>query len=270
MERLDVHAQISGPSTFTGPAAIHPCRRSHAGERLAVRRLRPFSGSARYQAVASRRCGDQTRRPRARPDRDLLRPPSAHPEAARDSRTAKEVFRAALETDPRTWPRLPLSRIFRAYPGRRRRLPHRPRNLDLQVQRFSTRVLAGAAEPCAHLARDGVGLRKRLSELRLRPDALSEPWASRFQAAVGGTRGGSLPLGRRGVSPPAPFGRRPARASARSRRSARTALVVPGHRGAPYTSMPPDRAAITGTIRSIDRAPPRQPCEDCHPRRSAT
>ena len=160
-----------------------------AGERLALRRIRPFAGSARYQALASRRRGDQARRPRARPDRDLLRPPSAHPEAARDSRTAEEVFRAALEKDPRAWPRLPLSRVFRANPGRRRRLPHRPRDLDLQVQRVSTRVLAGAAEPCAHLARDGVGVCAngfRTFDFGL--THFPNRGLARFQAPVGGTR----------------------------------------------------------------------------------
>ena len=54
-------------------------------------------------------------------------------------------------------------------------------DLDLQVQRFSTRVLAGAAQPCVDLARDGVGLRERFSHVRLRSDSLSEPGLRDFK-----------------------------------------------------------------------------------------
>ena len=63
VERLDIHADVSGPSTFNHVGRIHPCRRPHCGERLALRRTRPFAGSARYQALATRRRRDQARRP---------------------------------------------------------------------------------------------------------------------------------------------------------------------------------------------------------------
>ena len=117
---------------------------------------------------------------------------------------------------------------------------------SLQVQRVSTRVLAGAAQPCADLARDGVGLWERISYLRLRPDPFSEPWASRVQASLGRARGASPPLGGRRHSTPGPFARRAARACARSRHPARAALVVPRGRGAPLqtcclTEPPPRR-----------------------------
>ena len=51
-----------GPVDVHSCGRVHPCRRPHSGERLALRRTRPFAGSARHQALASRRRRDQARR----------------------------------------------------------------------------------------------------------------------------------------------------------------------------------------------------------------
>ena len=94
VHRLDVHAQLSGPSTFTRAVGFTHTVDLTPGSAFALSRIRPLAGATWDQAFAPRWRDDQARRARARLDEDVLRPPSAHAKTPRDSRSAESVFQA--------------------------------------------------------------------------------------------------------------------------------------------------------------------------------
>ena len=255
-----------GPVDVQSRGRIHPCRRPHCGERLALRRTRPSQVQrgikrSRRDGVAIRR-GDQ--------ERDLteifydlhLHTRRRHGTPVQPRRSFELLWRRILE--PRH------GFLSLAYSGR---VPVAGAVFLSGRETLTFKYSASRPEfwrvrpnhAVIWHAMEGLRIVRTLT----RPDSLSEPRASRFQAAVGSTRGGSPPLDRGGQSLPEPFALRAGRTRARSRRPARAALAVPRHGRTPLQACRLTQPPPHGTIRRA-RGHPRAAQRGCRGHRRTT